>query len=118
MRRAAVPFTTQGDVREGLMGFSPRDAAGGNFTSATWIAAEGAAAPYRPGKLVAIPLETSRVEGRDALAAYVVRPCARHHNYRAQHSSLVRPSHPLLGRSGAGDRNPHGDLEMTGYERQ
>ena len=47
------------------MGFRLRDAAGGGFTSATWIAADGAATPYGDGKLIATPLGTSRVEGRD-----------------------------------------------------
>ena len=47
------------------MGFRLRDAAGGGFTSATWIAADGTPTPYADGKLVATPLETSRVDGRD-----------------------------------------------------
>lgn len=58
-------FSLAFDTGEKLMGFRLRAADGGAFTSATWIAADGAATPYGDGKLVAIPLETSRVEGRD-----------------------------------------------------
>ena len=58
-------FSLSFDTGEKLMGFRLRDAAGGGFTSATWIAADGTATPYADGKLVATPLETSRVAGRD-----------------------------------------------------
>ena len=58
-------FSLSFDSGEKLMGFSLRDTGSGSFTSATWIAADGAATPYGDGKLEAMPLETSRVEGRD-----------------------------------------------------
>lgn len=48
-----------------LMGFRLRDADGGDFTSATWIGADGTTMPYGDGALVATPLEESRVAGRD-----------------------------------------------------
>ena len=47
-----------------LMGFRLRDAAGGDFTSATWIEADGTTTPSGDGALVATPLEESRVGGR------------------------------------------------------
>lgn len=47
-----------------LMGFRLRDATGGDFTSATWIAADGTTTPYGDGALVATPLAESRVAGR------------------------------------------------------
>lgn len=58
-------FSLSFDTGEKLMGFSLRNAAGGSFTSATWIEADGAATPYGDGKLVTTPLEMSRVEGHD-----------------------------------------------------
>jgi predicted secreted hydrolase len=58
-------FSLSFDTGEKLMGFSLRGTAGGSFTSATWIEADGTATPYGNGKLVATPLETSRVEGHD-----------------------------------------------------
>lgn len=58
-------FSLSFDTGEKLMGFSLRDTGGGSFTSATWIGADGSATPYGDGNLVATPLETSRVDGRD-----------------------------------------------------
>ncbi|MBL8582864.1 MAG: iron ABC transporter permease [Rhizobiaceae bacterium] len=58
-------FSLSFDTGEKLMGFRLRDNAGGGFTSATWIAADGSATPYGDGKLAATPLETSNVRGRD-----------------------------------------------------
>jgi predicted secreted hydrolase len=58
-------FSLSFDTGEKLMGFRLRDAAGGGFTSATWIGGDGAPTPYGDEKLEATPLETSRVEGRD-----------------------------------------------------
>ncbi len=58
-------FSLSFDTGEKLMGFRLRDAAGGDFTSATWIAADGTATPYGNGRLVATPVETSRVKGQD-----------------------------------------------------
>lgn len=58
-------FSLSFDTGDKLMGFRLRDAAGSGFTSATWIAADGAPTPYGNGRLVMTPQETSRVEGRD-----------------------------------------------------
>jgi predicted secreted hydrolase len=58
-------FSLSFDTGEKLMGFRLRDSLDGSFTSATWIAADGSTTPYGDGKLVAKPLETSRVVGRD-----------------------------------------------------
>ena len=58
-------FSLSFDTGEKLMGFRLRDAVRGDFTSATWIAADGVAMPYADGKLEATPLTTSRVAGRD-----------------------------------------------------
>ncbi|RLP23100.1 lipocalin-like domain-containing protein [Mesorhizobium sp. YM1C-6-2] len=58
-------FSLSFDTGEKLMGFSLRDIVGGSFTSATWIGADGSTTSYGDGNLVATPLETSRVDGRD-----------------------------------------------------
>jgi predicted secreted hydrolase len=58
-------FSLSFDTGDKLMGFRLRDSAEGSFTSATWIAADGTATSYPDGRLVALPLETSRVAGRD-----------------------------------------------------
>lgn len=49
---------------EKLMGFRLRDTGGGDFTSATWIEADGTTTPYADGALVATPLAESPVAGR------------------------------------------------------
>jgi predicted secreted hydrolase len=56
-------FSLSFDTGEKLMVFRLRDAAGGDFTSATWVAPNGAATPYGDGRLVATPLDTSNVAG-------------------------------------------------------
>ncbi len=47
-----------------LMGFALRDADGGTFTSATWIAVDGTTTAYNNGALTLTPLTTSEVAGR------------------------------------------------------
>jgi len=49
---------------EKLMGFRLRDTGGGDFTSATWIEADGTTTPYADGALVATRLAESPVAGR------------------------------------------------------
>jgi predicted secreted hydrolase len=57
-------FSLSFDSGEKLMGFRLREAAGGSFTSATWIAADGSATPHGDGTLVAVPLAETEVAGR------------------------------------------------------
>jgi predicted secreted hydrolase len=56
-------FSLHFDSGEKMMGFRLREA-GSDFTSATWIAADGSAQPLQPGALKVTPLETARVAGR------------------------------------------------------
>ncbi|MER9004405.1 iron ABC transporter permease [Mesorhizobium sp. M0862] len=116
-------FSLSFDTGQKLMGFRLRDVAGGGFTAATWIAADGRPTPYDNGKLVMTPLDTSRVEGRDI-------PTRWH---------LILPDRALDVTVGAlnsqawmalsipywegpvrviGTHTGKGYLEMTGYERQ
>jgi predicted secreted hydrolase len=57
-------FSLSFEGGEKLMGFRLREAAGGSFTSATWIGADGSATPYGDGALVAVPLAETDVAGR------------------------------------------------------
>ena len=114
-------FSLSFDTGQKLMGFRLRDDAGGGFTSATWIAADGSATPHGDGKLDMVPLETSQVAGRDiptrwrlALADHGLDVTVRALNPRSwmdlsisywEGPVRVEGSHP--GR---------GYLEMTGYE--
>jgi predicted secreted hydrolase len=56
-------FSLSFEGGEKLMGFVLRDG-GAGFTSGTWIAADGTAAPLAPGALQAEPLERATVAGR------------------------------------------------------
>ncbi|QFU08121.1 Hydroxyneurosporene synthase (CrtC) [Rhodobacteraceae bacterium THAF1] len=56
-----------------LMGFRLRDSAGPAYTSATWIAPDGAPTPYPDGAFSAEPLETARVADRDVPVRWRVR---------------------------------------------
>ena len=58
-------FSLNFDDGAKLMGFGLRDAGGGHFTSATWIAPDGTPTAYGDGALVVTPLGTARVAGRD-----------------------------------------------------
>lgn len=58
-------FSLSFDDGDKLMGFRLRDSAGGDFTSATWIGADGTTTAYGDGALTATPLEESRVAGRE-----------------------------------------------------
>ena len=61
---AAVPGGARTAAGAKMMGFRLRDA-GGDFTSATWIAPDGTPEPMPEGALTAEPLESARVAGRD-----------------------------------------------------
>ena len=116
-------FSLSFDTGEKLMGFSLRDTAGGDFTSATWITASGAATPYGAGKLVATPLETSRVEGRDIPTRW--RLALSDRGLDVSVGALNPQAWMGLGVPYwegpvrvTGTHPGKGYLEMTGYERQ
>jgi predicted secreted hydrolase len=116
-------FSLSFDTGEKLMGFGLRDASGVRFTSATWIAADGTATPYGDGQLVATPLETSRVEGRDVptrwrlvLADRKLDVVVGALNPQAWMGlSIAYWEGPVRV---AGSHPGRGYLEMTGYERR
>ncbi|RWJ06613.1 MAG: FtsX-like permease family protein [Mesorhizobium sp.] len=116
-------FSLSFDTGEKLMGFRLRDAAGSGFTSATWIAADGAVTPYGDGKLVATPLETSWVEGREIPTRWrlVLPDRALDVTVGALNSqawmglSIPYWEGPVRV---AGTHPGKGYLEMTGYQRR
>lgn len=116
-------FSLSFDTGEKMMGFSLRDADGGSFTSATWIAADGGATPYGDGNLVATPLETSRVEGRDVPTRWrlTLQDRALDVNVGALNPkawmdlSIPYWEGPVQV---TGTHPGKGYLEMTGYERE
>ncbi len=65
------------ETGEKLMGFRLRSAAGGVFTAATWITADGTPTPYPDGALVMTPTATARVAGRRVPVAWRVALPAR-----------------------------------------
>ena len=71
-------FSLSFDTGEKLMGFSLRDTRSGAFTSATWIAENGATTSYGPGNLVATPLRPLWSMGaRSRLAGALPCPTVR-----------------------------------------
>ncbi len=103
-----------------LMGFRLRGARG-DFTSGTWIDADGRATPLAPGALRAEPLDQARVAGRRLPVRWRLSLPAR--GLDVEVAALNRDS--WMGTSFAywegpvrvsGSHSGRGYLEMTGYE--
>jgi predicted secreted hydrolase len=104
-----------------LMGFSLRETGGGVFTSATWIAPDGATTAYPDGALAMTPLEQTTVAGRQVPTAWRIE--------LPDHGVDITTA-PLNARSWmdvsvsywegpisfSGSHEGRGYLEMTGYE--
>jgi predicted secreted hydrolase len=69
-------FSLSFDSGEKLMGFVLRGGSG-DFTSGTWIAADGTPAPLAPGKLEAEPLDWHEVAGREVPVVWRLRLAER-----------------------------------------
>ena len=113
-------FSLSFDSGGKLMGFVLRGGAG-DFTSGTWISAEGTAEPLEPGAFQAVPLEVSDVEGRDIPSRWQVSLPAKEVSVEVQ---AVNPQ-SWMGTSFSywegpvtvtGSHSGKGYLEMTGYE--
>jgi predicted secreted hydrolase len=104
-----------------MMGFSLRETGGGTYTSATWIAPDGATTAYPDGALTMTPVAETDVAGRDVPTEWrIVLP----------DRDLDVTSTPVNPRSWmdvsvsywegpirfAGTHDGVGYLEMTGYE--
>ncbi|MGR3540014.1 MAG: lipocalin-like domain-containing protein [Hasllibacter sp.] len=112
-------FSLSFDTGERMMGFRLRG--GGDYTSATWIAADGTPTPYADGALSVTPLRTAAVAGREVPVEWRVELPAR---------GLDVVTRPLFDGAWMGVSVPYwegpidiegthsgrGYLEMTGYE--
>ena len=58
-------FSLNFETGEHMMAFRLRDAERGDFTPATWIAADGTPTPFDDGAVTLTPLETHEVAGRE-----------------------------------------------------
>lgn len=111
-------FSVSFETGERLMGFVLRGAS--DYTSATWIDADGTATAYGDGALMATPLATQRVAGRDVPVAWRLRLPARGMDVtlRALNpeawmtTTIPYWEGPV---SLAGSHGGVGYLEMTGY---
>jgi predicted secreted hydrolase len=116
-------FSLSFDTGEKLMGFRLRGADGGDFTSATWIGADGTTTPYGNGMLVATPLDVSRVAGRDVPTRWRVRlddkgldiTVAALNDQAWMGLTVPYWEGPVVV---TGSHRGRGYLEMTGYEER
>lgn len=113
-------FSLSFDNGEKLMGFILRSDSG-DFTSGTWISADGAAEPLNPGAFQAAPLETSDVKERQIPTHWQVSLPVKGVSVEVQ---ALNPQ-SWMGTSFSywegpvtvtGSHNGKGYLEMTGYE--
>lgn len=114
-------FSLSFDDGARMMGFQLRQTDGANYTSATWIAADGTPTPYEDGALRATPLDTSTVDGRSLptrwrleLPAQGVDVMVQAINTQAwMETSVPYWEGPVTI---DGTQSGNGYLEMTGYE--
>lgn len=104
-----------------LMGFRLRQADGRTYTSATWIAPDGAATAYPDGAFSAEPLRAAEVAGREIPVAWRVRLPERGVdvtvtalNEAAWNDTTVAYWEGPV--TATGSHEGRGYLEMTGYE--
>jgi len=113
-------FSLSFDSGEKLMGFILRGDSG-DFTSGTWIAADGSSKPLLPGAFQAQPLAYSEVEGRTIPVQWQIK--LPDHGISATIQAIN--DHSWMGTSFpywegpvsiSGSHTGHGYLEMTGYD--
>ncbi len=114
-------FSLHLDGGEKLMGFVLRDDEAGDYTSATWIDADGQPTPFPDGAFRATPLERAEVAGRDIPVHWRVELPERGLDVEvrafndAAWNDLAFPywEGPVTV---TGSHTGRGYLEMTGYE--
>lgn len=113
-------FSLAFDSGDKLMGFRLRDASGGQFTSGTWIAADGTATPLPPGAFRATPLDVAEVAGRRVPVRWRVELAAQGLDVTVSalnpqawmDTSVAYWEGPVTV---SGSHGGQGYLEMTGY---
>ena len=114
-------FSLNFDTGERMMAFRLRDAERGDYTPATWIAADGTPTPYADGAVTVTPLATHEVAGREIPVRWRIEMPAR---------DLAIETEPVNPDAWMGTAFPYwegpirisgthtgvGYLEMTGYE--
>ena len=113
-------FSLSFDTGDKMMGFRLRDAVRGDFTSATWIAADGTATPIPDGALRVVPLETEAVAGRPVPVVWQLDLPARDVSVRVaavNRQAWMATSIPYWEGPVriTGSHTGRGYLEMTGY---
>jgi len=113
-------FSLHLDSGEKVMGFRLRDSVDGEFTSATWISAEGVPTPLPDGALQIKPLRTAMVAGRTVPVEWQMRIPSRDLDIKTtplNDSSWLATVFPYW--EGpirfSGSHSGRGYLEMTGY---
>lgn len=114
-------FSLSFDDGTKMMGFLLRQADGTAFSSATWIAEDGATQAFADGEFIATPLETAQVAGRDVpvmwrvqLPAHGVDATVTAINADAWMAMRVPYWEGPVRINGS--HTGRGYLEMTGYE--
>ncbi|KQI70165.1 iron ABC transporter permease [Loktanella sp. 3ANDIMAR09] len=114
-------FSLSFDDGAKMMGFRLRQTDDQNFTSATWIDADGTATPYSDGAFNAAPLATTTVAGRDVPTQWQVTlpdrgidvTVAAINPQAWMDTSVPYWEGPVTV---TGSHDGQGYLEMTGYE--
>ncbi|MEL6839269.1 MAG: lipocalin-like domain-containing protein [Pseudomonadota bacterium] len=114
-------FSLSFDDGNKLMGFRLQQTDGNNFTSATWIAADGSTTAYDDGAFTATPLDTHNTAGRDVPVRWQVQLPAKNVNVTVEAinadawmaTSVPYWEGPVVV---TGSHRGQGYLEMTGYE--
>ena len=113
-------FSLRFDSGEKLMGFVLRGGSG-DYTSGTWIAADGSTKPLSPGQFQATMLETSHVQNRKIPTAWSVKLPEKDVTVEVRAlnpDSWMGTSFPYWEGPVriSGSHSGTGYLEMTGYE--
>jgi len=113
-------FSLSFDSGEQLMGFILRGSSG-DFTSGSWIAADGSVTALQPGAFQAAPLKTSKVAGRSIPTQWNITLPKQGVSVTIQsinEQSWMRTSFPYWEGpvTISGSHSGRGYLEMTGYE--
>ena len=114
-------FSLNFDTGEHMMAFRLRDAERGDFTPATWIAADGTPTPHDDGAVTLTPLEAHEVAGREIPVRWRIEMPERGLDVETE---AVNPD-AWMGTAFpywegpiriSGTHEGMGYLEMTGYE--